>query len=136
MKKLVIKKADLENGEIITLSDDDNVLELFFMDTKETWAQGFKISFNGSIIFSAKRFATAKSKFIELFKEKEIQGNYCIPVEIKITAVNDVRKIGSTVEVGKRFESELFLPQGTVYFTDRNKQEWVFWLNDTCKLIS
>lgn len=136
MKKITITKDALQKGETISLSDERNVLELYFFDAQQEWARGFKIRFNGEIIFSCKRFPTAKNRFIELFKEKNMDGKFLIPSKVKITALIDSQKFGSTVKIGKIFEADLLLPQGIVYFDDSNGQCWTFWVGDTCKLIS
>lgn len=53
----------------------------------------------------------------------------------EVLKVEDTRKIGSTVAVGKILRGLYYENSNTVYFSDDNGQDWTFYVDDTCKII-
>lgn len=56
-------------------------------------------------------------------------------VTFAVLKVEDTRKTGSTVEIGKVLKGFYYENCNTVYFSDINGQDWSFYVNDTCKII-
>jgi len=57
-------------------------------------------------------------------------------VKFKVTEVLDFVKQGSKVAPGIKLKGELDASKKRIYYTDRAKCEWVFYVGVTCELIS
>ena len=57
-------------------------------------------------------------------------------VIFEIFAFNDSRKILCELEIGGTYRGELDESGQRVYYTDQAGVDWVFYVDDTCKLIS
>lgn len=56
-------------------------------------------------------------------------------VKFEVLKIEDIRKTGSTVAIGKVLNG-LYYPQSkTVSFSDVNGQDWTFYDGDTCRVI-
>ena len=55
-------------------------------------------------------------------------------VKFVVTGIEDTRKMGSTIEIGKSYEGVLNRNTNAIWFDDINGQSWVFWVGDTCEL--
>jgi len=55
-------------------------------------------------------------------------------VKFVVTGIEDTRKIGSTIEIGRSYEGVLNRNTNAIWFDDSNGQSWVFWVGDTCQL--
>lgn len=57
-------------------------------------------------------------------------------VNFSVIKIEDVRKIGSSIEINKIYEGIYFPLNNSVSFTDSsNSDNWSFWVGDTCELI-
>lgn len=53
-----------------------------------------------------------------------------------VTELVDIRKSESSLEVGKEYTGTLRETNNSVWWTDpMNNQDWVFWIDDTCKVV-
>ncbi|WP_332453791.1 hypothetical protein [Chryseobacterium aquaticum] len=56
-------------------------------------------------------------------------------VNFEILKLEDIRKTGSTVAIGKVLRGLYYESSNTVFFSDQNGQDWTFYVNDTCRII-
>lgn len=49
--------------------------------------------------------------------------------------VEDTRKTGSTIAVGRILSGLYYESSNTVSFSDDNGQDWTFYVGDTCKIL-
>lgn len=56
-------------------------------------------------------------------------------VKFEVLKIEDIRKTGSTVSVGKVLKGLYYKNSNTVFFSDDNGQDWTFYVGDTCKII-
>lgn len=56
-------------------------------------------------------------------------------VTFEVLKVEDTRKTGSTVAVGRVLKGLLYESSNTVFFSDENGQDWTFYVGDTCKIL-
>lgn len=57
-------------------------------------------------------------------------------VSFEVLKVEDIRKTGSTVAVGRILRGLYYESSNTVFFSDDNGQDWTFYVGDTCKIIN
>ena len=55
-------------------------------------------------------------------------------VRFIVTGIEDTRKMGSIIEIGRSYEGVLNRNTNAIWFDDTNGQSWVFWVGDTCQL--
>lgn len=56
-------------------------------------------------------------------------------VTFEVLKVEDTRKTGSTVAVGRVLKGLFYESSNTVFFSDENGQDWTFYVGDTCKIL-
>lgn len=56
-------------------------------------------------------------------------------VSFEVLKVEDIRKTGSTVAIGRILRGLYYESSNTVFFSDDNGQDWTFYVGDTCKII-
>lgn len=56
-------------------------------------------------------------------------------VSFEVLRIEDTRKTGSTVAIGKVLKGLYYESSNTVFFSDENGQDWTFYVNDTCRII-
>ncbi|SHN00846.1 hypothetical protein SAMN05444360_12624 [Chryseobacterium carnipullorum] len=56
-------------------------------------------------------------------------------VNFEILKLEDIRKTGSTVAIGKVLRGLYYESSNTAFFSDQNGQDWTFYVNDTCRII-
>lgn len=56
-------------------------------------------------------------------------------VNFEVLKLEDIRKTGSTVAIGKVLRGLYYESSNTVFFSDQNGQDWTFYVNDTCRII-
>ncbi len=56
-------------------------------------------------------------------------------VTFEVLKVEDTRKTGSTVAVGRVLKGLFYESSNTVFFSDDNGQDWTFYVGDTCKIL-
>lgn len=56
-------------------------------------------------------------------------------VNFEILKLEDIRKTGSTVAIGKVLKGLYYESSNAVFFSDQNGQDWTFYVNDTCRII-
>ncbi|PWN59155.1 hypothetical protein [Chryseobacterium oncorhynchi] len=61
--------------------------------------------------------------------------NTCRKVKFKVLKLDDIRKSGSSLEINKCYSGLYFPGNNCVHFTDINKQNWSFWVGDTCIIM-
>lgn len=54
----------------------------------------------------------------------------------KITEVCDIRKQGSEIAPGKLLMGDLSACGRRIYYTDKANSQWIFYVGDTCELIT
>lgn len=53
----------------------------------------------------------------------------------EVLKIVDIRKTGSKIEVGSTLKGLYYPQNGSIFFTDDNGQDWVFYVGDTCRII-
>lgn len=56
-------------------------------------------------------------------------------VIFEVLKVEDIRKTGSTVAVGRILRGLYYESSNTVFFSDDNGQDWTFYVGDACKIL-
>lgn len=56
-------------------------------------------------------------------------------VKFEVLKIEDTRKTGSTVAIGKILSGLYYESSNTIFFSDENGQDWTFYVGDTCKII-
>lgn len=56
-------------------------------------------------------------------------------VNFEVLKLEDIRKTGSTVAIGKVLRGLYYESSNTISFSDENGQDWTFYVNDTCRII-
>ncbi|WP_139423882.1 hypothetical protein [Chryseobacterium mulctrae] len=56
-------------------------------------------------------------------------------VSFEVLKVEDTRKTGSTVAVGRILTGLCYESSNTVFFSDDNGQDWTFYVGDTCEIL-
>lgn len=56
-------------------------------------------------------------------------------VNFEVLKLEDIRKTGSTLAIGKVLRGLYYESSNTVFFSDQNGQDWTFYVNDTCRII-
>jgi hypothetical protein len=54
----------------------------------------------------------------------------------KVLQITDTRKHGSELMVGNTYRGELDSSGTKVYYTDRADSKWIFYVGETCELIT
>lgn len=56
-------------------------------------------------------------------------------VTFEVLKIEDTRKTGSTVAVGRVLKGLFYESSNTVFFSDENGQDWTFYVGDTCNIL-
>lgn len=56
-------------------------------------------------------------------------------VKFEVLKIEDTRKKGSTIRVGGTYKGLKEENSNCIYYSDINEQDWVFYVDDTCKII-
>jgi hypothetical protein len=56
-------------------------------------------------------------------------------VKFEVLKIEDTRKTGSTIAIGKILRGLYYESSNTIFFSDENGQDWTFYVGDTCKII-
>lgn len=56
-------------------------------------------------------------------------------VSFEVLKVEDTRKTGSIVALGRVLKGLFYESSNTVFFSDENGQDWTFYVGDTCNIL-